>query len=58
MRIDKHDTSEIKTETGLPRSNVLSPVLFILYIDNFLNEWKSHFKFANDSLVLIESETA
>ena len=57
IQIDKDDTSEFKIETGLPQGSVLSPVLFVLYIDDFLKDWKSHFKFADDSSVLIETET-
>ena len=57
IRIDKHDTSEFKIKTELPQKCVLSPVLFILPIDEFLKDCKSHFKFADDTSVLIEAET-
>ena len=58
IQIDKYDTSEIKVETGLPQRSVLSPVLFVLYIDDFLTDWKSHFKFPDESSVLTEAETS
>ena len=57
IQIDKQDSFEFKIERGLPHGSVLSPVLFILYIDDFLKDCKSQFKFADDSSVLIEAET-
>ena len=54
--IDTHDTSEFKIETELPPGSLLSPVLFILFIDDFFKDWNLHFKFANDSSVLIDAK--
>ena len=43
-----------KTEIGVPVCSVLSQLLFVIFLNDFSSDEPCHYKFADDSAVLIQ----
>ena len=55
--IELHDfrSSVFKIDIGVPQGSVLSPLLFVIFLNVFLSEEPCHYKFADDSAILIQA---
>ena len=47
-------SSMFKIDIGVPQGSVLSPLLFVIFLNNFLSVEPCHYKFADDSAILIQ----
>ena len=53
--INGHYTEIFDINVGLPQGSVLSPLLFVFYLSDFLSEVEVKFKFADDSSAIISA---
>ena len=53
--INGHYTELFDINVGLPQGSVLSPLLFVFYLSDFLSEVEVKFKFADDSSAIISA---
>ena len=53
--VNGHYTELFDINVGLPRGSVLSPLLFVFYLSDFLSEVEVKFKFADDSSAIISA---
>ena len=59
IQIDDTVSPQFSCELGLPQGNILSPLLFIIFIINIVSDpTLTHFKYADDTTLLVESNTA
>ena len=54
IKVGKFNSPPFKIESGLPQGSVLSPTLFILFINDFIGTLSPRFKFADDTAVLVK----
>ena len=53
-KVRKINAPPFKIESGLPQGSVLSPTLFISFINDFIGTLSPRFKFADDTAVLVK----
>ena len=56
IKIGNYNSNLFSIETGLPQGSVLSPTLFILFINDFIGSICPRFKFADDSALIVRAE--
>ena len=54
IKVGKFNSSSCKIESGLLQCSVLSPTLFILFMNEFIGTLSPRFKFADDTAVLVK----
>ena len=57
IQIDSFCSDEFDIQSGLPQGSVLSPILFILFIDDFLISPLTVFKYADNTSVLVHVDS-
>ena len=55
--IDSFCSDELEIQIGLPQGSVLSPILFILFTNDFLISAQKVFKYADDTSVLVHPDS-
>ena len=59
IQIDDIVSPQFSCELGLPQGSILSPLLFIIFIIDRVNDHTlTHYKNADDTTLLVESNTA
>ena len=59
IQIDDTLSPQFSCKLGLPQGSILSPLLFIIFIINIVSDpTLAHFKYADDTTLLVESNTA
>ena len=54
IKVGNFNSPPFRIESGLPQGSVLSPTLFILFINDFIGTLSPRFKFADDTAVLVK----
>ena len=53
IKIGHYLSNKFPIHIGLPQGSVLSPTLFILFINDFIDEYPIRFKFADDTALIV-----
>ena len=56
VKIGNYHSNNLPIHIGLPQGNVLSPTLFILFINDFIDAYPIRFKFAHDTAVILTTD--
>ena len=54
IELPDNKSSTFKIHIGAPQGSVLSPLLFIIYLNDFLDTEPCHFKFADDNAIILQ----
>ena len=53
IKIGNYHSNTFPIHNGLPQGSVLSPTLFILFINDFVDEYRIRFKFVDDTALIL-----
>ena len=56
IKIGNYHSNNFPIHIGLPQSSVLSPSLFILFNNDFIDEYPIRFKFADDTALILTAD--
>ena len=56
MKIGNYHSNNVPIHIGLQQGSVLSPTLFILFINDFIDEYPIRFKFADDTALILTAD--
>ena len=56
IKIGNYHSNNFPIHIGLPQGSVLSPTLFILFINDFIDEYPIRFKFADDTALILTAD--
>ena len=56
IKIGNYHSNNFPIHIGLPQGSVLSPTLFILFINDFIDEYPIRFKFADDTARILTAD--
>ena len=54
IELSNYLSPAFKIDIGVPQSSVLSPILFVIFLNDFLSGEPCHYKFADDSAIMIQ----
>ena len=56
IKIGRYHSNDFPIHVGLPQGSVLSTTLFILFINDFIDEYPIRFKFADDTASILTAD--
>ena len=53
IELNRHQSPKFQIDIGVPQGSMLSPLLFIIFLNDFLSNQEQTFKFAHDSSLIV-----